>query len=122
MARVRDSGPERFETRYRRKDGRIIDVEVSARFSDDAGGSIHAFFRDVTEQRRSEAALRGSEARFRTLIERSTEMIVLLDEEARITFWSPSATEALGWEAGEVHGTGFSTWLTPTIGRVRPRS
>ena len=107
MARIRDSGPERFETRYRRKDGRIIDVEVSARFSDVAGGSIHAFFRDVTEQRRSEAALRGSEARFRTLIERSTEMIVLLDGEARITFWSPSATEALGWEAGEVHGTVF---------------
>ena len=64
-----------------------------------------------------------SEARFRTLIERSTDMIVLLDEEARITFWSPSATEALGWEPGEVQREGTSsTWLTPTTGRVRPRS
>jgi len=34
-------------------------------------------------------------------------MIVLLDGEARITFWSPSATEALGWEPGEVLGTVF---------------
>ncbi len=113
MARIRVSGPERFETRYRRKDGRIIDVEVSARFSDVSGGSIHAFFRDVTEQRRSEAALRGSEARFRTLIERSTDMIVLLDEEVRITFWSPSATEALGWEPGEVSGTDFLALAHP---------
>ena len=107
MARIRGSGAERLETHYRRKDGRIIDVEISARYSDADGGIFHTFFRDVTEQRRSEAALRGSEARFRTLIERSTDMIVLLDGEARITFWSPSATEALGWEPEEVQGKGL---------------
>ena len=107
MARIRSSGADRFVTRYLRKGGQIIDVEISARFWDAAGGRYQCFFRDVTDQRRSEVALRGSEARFRTLIERSTDLIVLLDEGARITFWSPSATEVLGWEPGEVQGTVF---------------
>ena len=52
--------------------------------------------RDATARVKAEQALRESEARFRALIERSTDMIVLLDAEGRITFWSPSAAEALG--------------------------
>jgi two-component system, cell cycle sensor histidine kinase and response regulator CckA len=51
-----------------------------------------------------EEALRRSEARFRALIENSSDMIMVFDAEKRIVFWSPSATELLGWTAAEMVG------------------
>ncbi|MDP2142635.1 MAG: PAS domain S-box protein [Gallionella sp.] len=47
-----------FETRHRRKDGMLIDVEVSARFLATRGGVIVAFIRDISGRKRSEQALR----------------------------------------------------------------
>src|SRR5512137_1581202 len=54
--------------------------------------------------RQREEALRESEARFRALTERATDMIMVFDAEMRVTYWSPSATEVLGWTADEVLG------------------
>jgi PAS domain S-box-containing protein len=61
--------------------------------------------RDITERKRAEEALRRSERRFRTLIEKSIDMLLLVDREGRYRHWSPAATEALGWTESEVIGT-----------------
>jgi two-component system sensor histidine kinase UhpB len=68
--RIQEMGGDRFESRHRRKDGRIIDVEVSARFLGEEGGRTVAFLRDVTERKRAEAALHHSESRYRALAAR----------------------------------------------------
>ena len=44
----------RFETRHRRKDGRIIDVEVSAQHQTSGSEYIVAFLRDITERKQAE--------------------------------------------------------------------
>jgi PAS domain S-box-containing protein len=56
---------------------------------------------------RGEEALRASEARFRALTEHSTDMTMVFDEGNRVQYWSPSATETLGWTAEEVMGRRF---------------
>jgi PAS domain S-box-containing protein len=64
--------------------------------------------RDLAERNlaliREREALRRSEERFRALIEKSTDMILVFDADKHIRFWSPSAVEALGWTADEVLG------------------
>ncbi len=50
------AGPQIFESRHRRKDGRIIDVDVSMTFMHQSG-QILVFLRDITERKRAEAQL-----------------------------------------------------------------
>lgn len=50
-----------YEKEYKRKDGTIIPIEVSAYLSKDSGGkaeTMWAFVRDISKRKRSEAALR----------------------------------------------------------------
>jgi len=57
-------GKNRFESRHRRKDGTIFDVEVSVQYSPADGGLIISFIRDITDRKKSEEALRASEEKF----------------------------------------------------------
>jgi PAS domain S-box-containing protein len=52
---------------------------------------------DITQRERAEQSLRESEARFRALIERNLDLILLLDERGAFTFASPSITAILGY-------------------------
>jgi diguanylate cyclase (GGDEF)-like protein/PAS domain S-box-containing protein len=51
-------GHDAFESRHRCKDGRIIDVEISASKGHDSPGNIDAFHRDITERKRMERHIR----------------------------------------------------------------
>jgi two-component system, sensor histidine kinase and response regulator len=63
---------ERFETQHRRKDGALVDVDVSAKYSAEGGGVLIAFLRDVTGRKRDEARLADLLDFNRTIIAEST--------------------------------------------------
>jgi PAS domain S-box-containing protein len=55
------TGGDRFETRHRRKDGTVVDVDVSVTYLPEAGGRrMYAFVRDITAQKKMEKELRAS--------------------------------------------------------------
>jgi PAS domain S-box-containing protein len=102
IARIVARGSDRFETQHRRKDGQLIDVESSVTFLPERGGTLLTFIRDITLDKRAREALQRSAKRFRALIEKATDILVLLDAAGCIDFWSPGAAKALGWTQEEV--------------------
>lgn len=54
-------GETRFESRHRRKNGTIYDVEVSVQYRAEDGGRLVAFIKDITERKRTEAELQKAQ-------------------------------------------------------------
>ena len=57
MLRIMTRGEDRFETRHRRKDGTVFDVEVSVQHRP-ADGKVVAFLRDLTPSKQADERLR----------------------------------------------------------------
>jgi diguanylate cyclase (GGDEF)-like protein/PAS domain S-box-containing protein len=59
---------------------------------------------EIAEKRRVEEALRKSEALFRAVVEKSSEVLLLTDAEGEILYVSPSVTEGFGYDPSDVIG------------------
>lgn len=79
IGHVIESGRDQFETRHRRKDGSIWDVEVSATGIAVDGVKLFAFLRDITARKRVEKQLIESESRFRDVFDSVGEAISIHD-------------------------------------------
>jgi PAS domain S-box-containing protein len=103
--------------RVKRKDGRLIWFESSYRAIRDAQtgdvSEIHADTRDITGRRKAEDELRANEDRFRSLVQNSYEIIVVLSAEGRVTYESPSITRILGYRPGTLVGQLPYTFIHP---------
>jgi len=62
---------------------------------------------------RVESDLRESEGRFRMLIEKSADLLVVLDNRGTITFAGPSAIDVLGFPPEEMVGVGAFAFIHP---------
>lgn len=90
--------PRSFETKHRRKDGGIIDVEINAKGIDlDGIRYLYASSRDVTERKNAEQALRNSELFVQSILDSVVSEIAVLDEQGTIVAtneaWRKFATE-----------------------------
>ena len=99
---VREGGFDFFETRHRRKDGRIILVLANVRFIRLGQESIVCSFQDITERKRADEALRESESRFRILARTVPVGIIQFDVQGRPVFVNPTFLSMTGLTEAEV--------------------
>lgn len=96
------------------KDGRVFQFYTAP--VHDQAGNYYArvwFYRDVTEMHRAEANLRRSELRFRSLIERASDVIILMDRRGIITYAGPSITRLFGYDPAELVGKPGARFVHP---------
>lgn len=76
---VRQAGGIHFEVDFRCRDGRIFNGEVAAGMFNIGGvQAVQGIVRDISDRKRSEAAFRESELRYRTLFEASGDAVFLV--------------------------------------------
>src|SRR6266850_1891646 len=107
--------PAGLELRWRHKDGswRHIDAVAVDRLAEPAVGAIVVNFRDVTERRKAEAALRESEERYRTLVEGVRDIIFALSPEGTIASLNPAFETITGLRREEWVGQPFERLVHP---------
>jgi two-component system sensor kinase FixL len=96
-----------YETRRRRKDGRIIDIALTVSPIQDAAGRVvgaSKIVRDITDAKRTEAALVEREALLRSILDTVPDAMVIIDECGIIQSFSAAAERIFGYAAAEVCG------------------
>ncbi|HEX9434237.1 MAG TPA: EAL domain-containing protein [Burkholderiales bacterium] len=95
------------EYRLRRADGEWISVRQTIEPLKDEGGAASGWrwfntLQDVTQQVRAESDLRGSEAKFRTLIEQAADGIFVTDSQGQFLLANSRYCEMLGYSEEEL--------------------
>ena len=92
-----------LETRWRHRDGRIVHLASSVRWSESAQ-IMYATGRDVTTRRMAEEATRISDRRLRSIIEMTPAGYVMTDARGIIVGINPAFSCMTGYLAGELLG------------------
>jgi len=104
MQNIIKDGQARFETRHKRKDGSVFDIEISTQYQPAEGGRFVAFLRDISGRKRREDELREKEERLRLHAENSPLAIVEWNADLVVTRWAGTAEAMFGWKGSEVIG------------------
>jgi PAS domain S-box-containing protein len=100
--------------RHRKKDGTLIDVEITSHPLAFGGRDARLVVAaDITRRRKAEEALRQSEERFRLIVSSVKDYaILMLDTEGRVISWNEGAERIKGYRAEEIIGQHFSRFYT----------
>jgi diguanylate cyclase (GGDEF)-like protein/PAS domain S-box-containing protein len=69
--------------------------------------------REITDRKGAEQLLARSEARFRALVQNSTDVVAVIDDNAFFTYVSPAVLGVLGYKPDELVGTSAGALLAP---------
>ncbi|HKG58288.1 MAG TPA: PAS domain S-box protein [Pyrinomonadaceae bacterium] len=108
-----DPGPA-GEWRHRKKDGTVINVEITSnRLTFGGRAAEFVLVDDVTERKKAESALRISEDRYRDLVDNSHELICTHDLEGCVLSVNPWAARVLGYPQYALVGINIRDGLLP---------
>ncbi|WMJ73238.1 PAS domain S-box protein [Cytophagaceae bacterium ABcell3] len=89
-------------------------IEVYANPVYDAYGNVDKICltaNDISYRKRSEISLKESEARFRSLVQNSSDVILVLEESSQVTYCSESVQNVLGFAEDQILGKKFTSFV-----------
>jgi diguanylate cyclase (GGDEF)-like protein/PAS domain S-box-containing protein len=95
-----------IEVRFRHEEGewRWFEVLVENLIDQPEVAAVIVHLRDVSDRRRAQERLAASEARFRSLVQHASDLIVIVDDNMCLTYVSPAARRMLGYEPDSLLG------------------
>jgi PAS domain S-box-containing protein len=115
MKRARAAEKTQFIFKHRLASGEARDVEIHAGPVDIGGRQlIYSIVRDITEQKLTEIKLSQSEARYRTLVNNTTDIIYETDAQGHFMYFNTEATRRLlQYSEAELIGEHFRMVIHP---------
>ena len=109
------STPQTVEFRLESSDHRWLwfDGHVTDQHHDPFVGGVVINAREASERRRAQAQLTQSEARFKALVQHSSDLVAVLDDVGRFIYVSPSSLGLLGVPADELIGVSALDFIAP---------
>ncbi|MBI1764706.1 MAG: PAS domain S-box protein [Acidobacteria bacterium] len=95
-------------------DGRRVHLLMHAAPLYDSAGKVRGALAggmDITERKRAEEALRGSEARLAGLINSAMDAVIVVDAAQRILLFNPAAEQMFGCSGGEARGGSLDRFI-----------
>ncbi|MGE5465962.1 MAG: PAS domain S-box protein [Ignavibacteria bacterium] len=103
IAKLVSEGFDRFESRHRRKDGSLVDLDISCTYFPVGGGRLFVFARDISGRVHAAQAARQAAQRFETLASATFEGI-LISMDGVIVDANDQLLALLGYERRELIG------------------
>ena len=98
IQKIIQTGGDQFQSRHRRKDGVVIDVDVSVQCNAELGERFFAFIRDITERKRAEQA----QARLVAILEATPDFVGFADaKDTHILFINKAGRKMTGLSEDE---------------------
>ncbi|MBD3425875.1 MAG: PAS domain S-box protein [Candidatus Omnitrophica bacterium] len=94
----------RFESKFVKSDGTVIDVGISSSCVDLKRGLMQAIVANITDRKRLERALRESEEKFRTFMETASDLMFITDREGNFNYVNEAMCNTLGYFKEEMIG------------------
>jgi PAS domain S-box-containing protein len=101
---ITDKGFDRFESRHRRKDSTIIDLDISTTYLDFGGGRVFTFFRDITAAKQAEEEIR----KFKTIADKAGHGVGIVDLEGNLVYVNDSFAQMHQYNTDELIGKNLS--------------
>ena len=108
---LKDNLWHKYESKFYRKDGIILDVELSIRASRNSEGSVkylEGFIYDITKLKQNEEQIIQDEYKYRTLFNSSPDYIILVSVEGIIIDVNNAAQKITGLSYHDLIGKHFS--------------
>lgn len=110
-----DSKNDTLEVRFQHVDGtyRWFELRSQDLTSDPEIEGIVVTAREVTDRKATEELLATSEARFRALVQNSSDVVAVVDASGRYAYISPAVTDMLGYTPDELEGETVASLVDP---------
>lgn len=116
------NGSHVFEWRHQRSNGQIWDADVHLMLLEHRGKSLIQFkLQDITERKKAEKAIKESEETLRSLINATSEPLLLVDPEGTIIMANETMARRLGKDIRELIGLCQYDFFPPDVARNRKK-
>jgi PAS domain S-box len=101
---IKIGGHDRFESRYRRKDGSVFDVDITALYLEKEGGRIAIFVRDISKRKQLENLLQMKSKEQQVILDSTQTMIFYKDKENHLLLVNKAFEDAMGLSKEQLEG------------------